>query len=280
MKKTLSLILCLYLTGITHNAWCQGNIDDPGGGIDKETSILGAAKGLLSQGSEGGEMSVLGLVNRLGWIFKAPFLLFSIWAVYLVLANLLILSESRLVPTKIARTARDSLARGDTIGVRRLVESHSDLVSLMLQVGLARAGEDPTIIETAMEGRISQDLVRLRSRIRYLADIANITPMIGLLGTVWGLLQVFEAVAGNSSTVLIGNVSSKMSEGIAHAMVATVIGLTIAIPSLAFYALFRSKMARIIGRLESFGTDLAELLSHQAPQGGSRGGEGGTEPRR
>ena len=260
------LLLCAFL-GFACAAYCQTEVEPPFGGEDQ---VTGAAAGtgtdsgpLAKWASEKGQKNVLGLVLDLGLLFTIPFGFFSIWAVYLILANLLVLSETRLVPVRIARQARDLLNAGETKALHLLVDSRSDLLSLMLQAGCPKAGHDPEIIEAAMEGRISQHLVRLRSRIRFLADITNITPMIGLLGTVWGLLKVFEAVASNADAGTVGNWSSLMSQGIAHAMVATVVGLTIAIPSLAFYALFRAKMARIVGRLETFGTDLAQMLSQQ-----------------
>lgn len=256
------LVFCLFL-GLAGMTYAQTEADLPTGMEDPVTQTVADSGPLAQWAAEKGQKSVLDLVLDLGYLFIIPFAVFSVWAVYLILANLLILSESRLVPVRIARQARDLLNENELHAVHRLVDSRSDLLSLMLQAGCAKAGHDPSVIEAAMEGRISQHLVRLRSRIRYLADIANITPMIGLLGTVWGLLKVFEAVATNADSGIVGNWSSLMSQGIAHAMVATVVGLTIAIPSLAFYALFRAKMARIVGKLETFGTDLAQMLSQQ-----------------
>lgn len=79
------------------------------------------------------------------------------------------------------------------------------------------------------------------------------------------MLKVFQAVALDANSTMVGNWSSLLAEGVAQAMVTTVVGLVIGIPSLLFYYLFRNKLARIIGRLETFGTDLAELLSQQTP---------------
>lgn len=260
---TIRILTFCVLLGFACAASCQTEVDQPVDDTEQVAQNLTDAGPLARWAAEKGQKSILDLVLDLGLLFIIPFAAFSIWAVYLILANLLILSESRLVPVRIARQARDLLNDGELHAVHRLVDSRSDLLSLMLQAGCDKAGHDPSVIEAAMEGRISQHLVRLRSRVRFLADIANITPMIGLLGTVWGLLKVFEAVATNADSGIVGNWSSLMSQGIAHAMVATVVGLTIAIPSLAFYALFRAKMARIVGRLETFGTDLAQMLSQQ-----------------
>lgn len=211
------------------------------------------------------KMSILDLLQTMGPAFIYPFLLFSIWAVYLILANLFIVSESRLAPVRVAREAREALLRGDLIAALRVAERRADLLSTMLAAGCAKAGREPSLIETAMEGAISADVIRIKNRIRHLADIGNLAPMVGLLGTVWGMLKVFQAVAVDSANTLLGNWSSLLAEGVAQAMVTTVVGLVIGIPSLLFFYLFRNKLSRVIGRLETFGTDLAELLSRQKP---------------
>jgi biopolymer transport protein ExbB len=274
MKLTMPLMVLIILgsfllqtagepKGFITTAWSQTTVDDPTVEPPAEDAVLSGAEELMKRAAEKGQMSVLDLLRTMGPYFIYPFAAFSIWSLYLILANLLILSESRLVPLRIARQARDFLLKGDVTALRRLVEARSDLLSTMLLAGCTKAGRDPALIETAMEGCLSQYLVRLRNRIRHLADIASIAPMIGLLGTVWGMLKVFQAVAMDANSTMIGNWSSLLAEGVAQAMVTTVVGLVIGIPSLLFYYLFRNKLARIIGRLETFGTDLAELLSQQ-----------------
>lgn len=258
--------------------------DDP---IDREAPIdpvpfegelveeESAVESLFSRARERGDMSILDLLQTTGY-FLYPFAAFSIWMVYLVLANLLIVSEARLVPLRIARQARDHLVEGNLGAVWALVERRGDLISTMLRTGCTKAGRDSAVIETAMEGSVSGEIVRHRNRIRHLADIGNLAPMVGLLGTVWGMLKVFQAIALDSSNTQIGNWSSLLAEGVSQAMVTTVIGLVIGIPSLFFYYLYRNKLTRVVGRLEAIGSDLAELLSQARPSKstGISGGEG------
>jgi biopolymer transport protein ExbB len=276
MKPSILSCLFLSLLFVAQPGWCQTDVSDPVGQSVEEPSNMEETQSLLRRASERGQMSVLDLLRTMGPYFIYPFAAFSIWAVYLILANLLVLSETRLAPLRIARQARECLQRGDTVALGRLIERRSDLLSIMLVAGCAKAGREPALIETAMEGSLSQELVNLRNRIRHLADIASIAPMIGLLGTVWGMLKVFQAVALDANNTMIGNWSSLLAEGVAQAMVTTVVGLVIGIPSLLSYYLFRNKLARIIGRLETFGTDLADLFS-QLPRSA---GNGVTEGRR
>lgn len=213
----------------------------------------------LREAGAGDEVTLLELFSRTGW-FLYPLGFFSLWAVYLIFANLLILSERRLVPNRVAEQAEGLLAIGDIGELVRLVERRRDLLSLMIAAGIRKAGQDPRLIETAMEGALGRELAAMRNRIRRLADIGNLAPMIGLLGTVWGMIRVFKGISIDSST-MVANWSSTLAAGVAQAMLTTVAGLLIGIPALFFYYIYRNKLAKILGSLESHGTDLAEMLS-------------------
>jgi len=230
-----------------------------------------AASNSIEESTGSKNITLLELFQKTGY-FIYPLGAFSIWAVYLILANLFILSERRLVPVRVATQVQQHLARGDLTAAQETVEDRSDLYSLMVQAGLSKAGRDPGLIETSMEGSISREIASLRNRIRRLADIGNLAPMLGLLGTVWGMVIVFKEISVNSNAML-ANWSSELADGVSLAMLTTVLGLVIGIPSLFFYYLFRSKMAKIVGRLESLGTDLADLLSMQRGAGGEAGDE-------
>ena len=225
----------------------------------EEASLSEQTQSLLEGLLPTQEITVLELLKTTG-VFFYPLAFFSIWMVYLVIANFLIVQEIRLVPRGLERKVMDSLQNGMVRDAEELVEHRGDLLSQMLQSGLTKRGLDPTIIETAMEGSVSRDLTSLRNRIRRLADIGNLAPMVGLLGTVWGMIRVFQGVSEDTTT-LVMNWSSVLANGVAQAMVTTVAGLLIGIPSLFFYYHFRNKLANVIGHLESVGTEFAVLLS-------------------
>ncbi len=205
------------------------------------------------------EITVLELLKAMGW-FCYPLGLLSVWMVQLVIANFLLVLEGRLVPRGLERRVMDHLHNGLVRDAEELVARRGDLLSQMLRSGLTKRGMEPSIIETAMEGSVSRDLTALRNRIRRLADIGNLAPMVGLLGTVWGMIRVFQGVS-EDTTLLVMNWSSILANGVAQAMVTTVAGLLIGIPSLFFYYFFRNKLANVVGHLESVGTEFAVLLS-------------------
>lgn len=271
MKPTIPLIvfsLVFSLIAIAAAAQDPGGVSEataeqvvasaPDSGGDTTETLLG---GLLPTQ----EITILELLKTTGGFFY-PLAFFSIWMVYLVIANFLLVQEMRLVPRGLERKVMDSLRNGLVRDAHELVAQRGDLLSQMLQSGLTKRGMEPSIIETAMEGSVSRDLTALRNRIRRLADIGNLAPMVGLLGTVWGMIRVFQGVS-EDTTSLVMNWSSILANGVAQAMVTTVAGLLIGIPALFFYYYFRNKLANVVGHLESVGTEFAVLLSGKRHEG-------------
>jgi len=99
----------------------------------------------------------------------------------------------------------------------------------------------------------------LNNRVIYLADIGMIAPMLGLLGTVFGIIQSFGALGADLGTARYALLSS----GVSQALVNTAAGLAVGIPAMICYAFFRGRVQRIISELESAVTHILALLSLQ-----------------
>jgi biopolymer transport protein ExbB len=99
----------------------------------------------------------------------------------------------------------------------------------------------------------------LNHRVIYLADIGTIAPMLGLLGTVFGIITSFSALGSDLGT----HRYAMLSAGVSTALVNTAAGLAVGIPGMIFYAYFRGKVQRIISDLEAAVTHILALLSLQ-----------------
>ena len=107
-------------------------------------------------------------------------------------------------------------------------------------VSRIRAAKDPA----AEGGRIADAMM---SSVDWLADIAAIAPLVGLLGTVLGMFQAFGGIA---SDVSAGAKPVVLAQGVSQAIVTTIFGLVVAIPSLAAYAIFRRRAQKRIAEIE------------------------------
>ena len=97
----------------------------------------------------------------------------------------------------------------------------------------------------------------LWQKLSYLADIAAIAPMVGLLGTVLGMIQAFNVIAFQTGAVK----PVLLASGISKAMVTTATGLIVAIPAMIFYSFFRGRLQNVTARLENISTELFHLLT-------------------
>jgi biopolymer transport protein TolQ len=113
-------------------------------------------------------------------------------------------------------------------------------------------------IEKVMDVTIAREIERLERHLLVLATVGSAGPFIGLLGTVWGIMTSFRAIAGQQSTSL-----AVVAPGIAEALFATAIGLLAAIPATIFYNKFVSEVNRQAQRLEGFADEFAAILSRQ-----------------
>ena len=113
------------------------------------------------------------------------------------------------------------------------------------------------VIKEAMLDKGRRIVGDMTQKLSYLADVAVISPMVGLLGTVLGMIQAFNVIAFQTGAVK----PILLAGGISKAMVTTATGLIIAIPAMIFYSYFRGKVQNITSQLENISTELFHLIS-------------------
>jgi len=113
-------------------------------------------------------------------------------------------------------------------------------------------------ISLALNKAINREVARFSRRLEFLATTGSTTPFIGLFGTVWGIMNSFQAIAVAKDTNL-----AVVAPGLAEALFTTAMGLIVAIPSVAAYNKFSTDMARYSLRLEGFAAEFSAILSRQ-----------------
>jgi biopolymer transport protein TolQ len=116
-------------------------------------------------------------------------------------------------------------------------------------------------LERSLQLGISEEMARLERNMNWLATIATITPFIGLFGTVWGIIDAFNALGAAGSASL-----RAVAPGIADALFATALGLTAAIPAAIFYNYFGHVLRELGARMEDFTLEFLNLT--EATYGG------------
>jgi biopolymer transport protein ExbB len=166
----------------------------------------------------------------------------SITAVALAIDNVRVIQKSRLIPPGLTDEVRGRVASGDLARAGELCGEQPSLLAAVIRRGMTEAGGGWAEVEKAMEESLAEQAAKLFRRIEYLSVIGNIAPMVGLLGTVTGMLLAFKQVADTEGSAG----AAQLADGIYQALVTTVFGLMIAIPSLAAFALLRSRVDELV----------------------------------
>lgn len=166
----------------------------------------------------------------------------SLTAAYLVFDNALSLRKSELLPESLAQQVRAQLASGQIEGAAAAARSQPGLLGFVISHGLSEADGGWGEVEKAVEEALAEQAARLYRKVEYLSVIAGIAPMLGLLGTVTGMLMAFQEVAVSQGKAG----AADLAEGIYQALVTTVVGLIIAIPSLGAFAIFRNRVDQLM----------------------------------
>lgn len=118
-------------------------------------------------------------------------------------------------------------------------------------------------VRRALHFGIAEEIARLKSSLALLATTANTAPFIGLFGTVWGIMYSFHAIAQMKSVSL-----ATVAPGIAEALIATAVGLFVAIPATCGYNIFRARLMAIEGECITFAGQLLNRMQHEAREHG------------
>jgi len=186
----------------------------------------------------------------------------SVLTVMLVLVYLITLRRGAIASAHFMNTADVLLKKRDYHGLLAISSRHGEMVARIVQRTLDFATRNPsasfaTIREIAQtEG--STLAASLQHRIVYLADIAMLSPMVGLLGTVIGIIKSFGTLASNTSPSARPML---LAGGVSEALICTAAGLILGILSMAFYALFRGKVQGLISDLEIASSHVLGLLA-------------------
>jgi biopolymer transport protein ExbB len=162
----------------------------------------------------------------------------SLTATYLIFEQLLTLRKRDLLPDELAESLRGLVAAGRLAEADQLCRTQPSLLSFIVMQGLAERTGGWWAVEKSMEEALAEQAARLFRKVEYLSVIGNIAPMVGLLGTVTGMIMAFHRVAATSGAAG----APELAEGIYQALVTTVVGLIIAIPSLGAFAIFRNRV--------------------------------------
>ncbi|HUT93566.1 MAG TPA: MotA/TolQ/ExbB proton channel family protein [Thermoguttaceae bacterium] len=180
--------------------------------------------------------------EALGLFYSVVFLALSFTLVALLVMNLLTARRDSILPTGLVEGFEAQLNEKKYQDAYEMAKNDDSFLGQVLSAGLAKlsSGYQPAI--EAMQEVGEEENMKLEHRLSYMALIGTISPMVGLLGTVQGMISSFSVIANSPTTPK----PSELAAGISTALFTTLVGLFIAIPAIALYNILRNRVARLV----------------------------------
>ena len=197
---------------------------------------------------------MLEIIRAGGWLM-APIILCSILALTIIAERFWALRRIRVVPPEVGKQVEEWAARHELD--RRHIEQlrAGSALGRVLAAGLVNRHRSRELIKEAIEDTGRHVVHELGRFLNTLGTIAGISPLLGLLGTVIGMIKVFSAIMVHG----VGN-ANQLAGGISEALITTAAGLTVAIPSFFFYRYFKGRVEAYVVSMEEQAMNLIEAI--------------------
>lgn len=201
-------------------------------------------------------------MDAVGWPFAAIFMAASIVALWCGIERLFLLRRRRVIPSAFVDRFLQHLRSGrmDKPNAIAVCQQDGSPMADVFLHGVRKWGKPSVEIEQAVIDGGERQISSLKKRLRVLNGVATLSPLVGLLGTVIGMIQAFNDIAQSNA---MGQ-AEQLAAGIALALLTTAIGLFIAIPSLAAYMYLAGRIDALVMEMDQLGQELVHLISGEA----------------
>ena len=199
------------------------------------------------------EESIFDLILKGGWVM-IPLGLCSVLAVGLAIERFTALRRDKIIPPGFIEGIKDTLTTSPEGGTGvKYCEDRPSPVSVIFKAGIARMRQGHASMEKAIEDAGEREVYKMKRSLRPLSLIATVAPLLGLLGTVYGLIRAFQS----AWKMGVGR-GDALARGIYEALVTTATGLTLAIPVLIVYQILSSKVDALVDDIDEHAIELLE----------------------
>jgi biopolymer transport protein ExbB len=194
------------------------------------------------------------------WVI--PFAMATLIAVWFTAERLVVLRRGRVIPRPFVKRFLKLLEEGelDSHQALEICEDNGSPIAQVFAHGVRKWGKPSVEVEQAIIDGGERQVSSLRKHVRVLNGVATVSPLLGLLGTVWGMFMSFDRIAHQGA---MGN-TDQLAEGIALALVTTVVGLIIAIPALITYMYLNGRVDSLVADMDLLSQRIVNCVSAEA----------------
>lgn len=215
----------------------DGGAANAGGGLE-----AGGDGGGAAAPTEKSRSFLSWMIEALGWFWMLVFSMLSFVMVALIMMNLLQVRREVLLPNEFVEEFEQKLNAKDFQNAYELSRNDDSFVARVLASGMGRLNRGYAEAVEGMQEAGEDENMALEHRLSYLALIGTVAPMLGLMGTVQGMIASFDKIAQSA----VSPKPSELAEGISTALFTTLIGLGIAIPAMIFYSILKNRIQRLV----------------------------------
>lgn len=201
------------------------------------------------------EFTLLKVIENGGVILKVIMVL-GFFTLILAIYLFFTVTPRREAPPKLLKQVANQIRAGELYEASKLCNGRHELMAKVLYSGLRVADQERYIIQEAMESEGERGATQLWQGISYMSNVGAIAPLLGLLGTVWGMIGAFSAIALDNSRVK----GLTMALNVSEAMITTAAGLLLAIPALLMFYYLRGRVIKVVALVESQASEFVELI--------------------
>ena len=229
----------------------------PAAGMELSKEAAAQAQGQTEKSSGLGFFTVVFSSGWLGIIIWAGLGATSIAAAALAIDSFVTIRQKKIVPDALVQEVRSSMEQGDVMKALKYCEGAPGPMANILSAGFSNVKEGFDVIQDVVGVAADIEGEKLMQRVAYLNVCANLAPMLGLLGTVQGMIYAFASLA---TTQAGAAQQALLALNIAQALWTTAAGLVVAIPAISFYTFFKNRATSVILGMEALTMDLIKSL--------------------
>ena len=226
----------------------------PAGVQDTVHQAVAAAAQTMQQPVAEISDSYFTLLLKGGWILLPLFLLFAL-SIYVIIERMVVLKTLGKTNSVWFARIKDLVYEYKFDSAEKFCQASTNSYSKVVEAGLGQVNNDIEAVQTAMQGEATQQIARMERHLNWLSITASVAPMLGFLGTIFGVINIFFRIAQTNEFEI-----ATIADGLYQKMVSSAVGLFVGIVAYAGYYLLNGRIDTIVANMDKYSNDLVNML--------------------
>lgn len=226
----------------------------PAGVQDTVHQAVAAAAQTMQQPVAEISDSYFTLLLKGGWILLPLFLLFAL-SIYVIIERMVVLKTLGKTDSVWFARIKDLVYEYKFDSAEKFCQASTNSYSKVVEAGLGQVNNDIEAVQTAMQGEATQQVARMEKHLNWLSITASVAPMLGFLGTIFGVINIFFRIAQTNEFEI-----ATIADGLYQKMVSSAVGLFVGIVAYAGYYLLNGRIDTIVANMDKYSNNLVNML--------------------